>query len=142
MSGILKHSLGIIRTLLVWGIIGAAGIIIYQYYSAKKNVIDKSEPVKSFNIVKAKAAAIKKELNDELPVIKDKLSKTGKIIINKIKPEEEMNMKELLDVPPEPEKSNKEIDADKEIEANKTDSSINQQDIFKRQVAIVNDLMQ
>lgn len=137
MSGIIKHSLGIVRTILIWAIVGAAGIIVYQHFTAKENMPEKAGASDNLINIKEKAVEIKNEINSKLPVIKDKISETGKIIINKVSPQEEKaGMQEILETKPAPEQTEEASDVN-----NKSDN-IDQQDIFKRQVAIVNDLMQ
>lgn len=137
MIGIIKQSLGIIRTLLVWGIIGAAGIIVYQHFTSRDNSQNNPETINPINNLTEEATAIKKQIARSVPVIKDKLGKAGKIIIKRLEPEEEEDsIEELLSEPAETTKVTQKRAVKQE------EKRAGQQEIFDRQVAIVNDLMQ
>jgi predicted negative regulator of RcsB-dependent stress response len=155
MKKILGYGIGMVKTLLVWGIVGASCVIAYQYFSAKASPEVKQQASRVVEKVQKTAKNIKKAVAEDpnvqqalpqaalaLKKLSEKLAeppavnpekveaKAGKKIVGKA--EEEVDKKVAA----------KSVnDDDDKISPVKFSADRKQQELFDRQVAIVNDLL-
>ncbi len=155
MKKILGYGIGVVKTLLVWGIVGAGCVIAYQYFSAKASPEVKQQASQVVEKVQKTAESIKKAVVEDpdvqqvLPQAAHALKKLSeKLVEPPVANPEKIEAKAGKKIAGKAEeKVDKKVavksanDDDDKISPVKFSADRKQQELFDRQVAIVNDLL-
>ena len=155
MKKILGYGIGVVKTLLVWGIVGAGCVIAYQYFSAKTGPEIKQQTSRVVERVQKAAENIKKTVAEDPKVqqalpqaaqalkrLSEKLTVPSEVKTEKIEAKAEEKVVDKAEG-----KIDKKVAVGSENNDNDKISSVKfsvdrkQQELFDRQVAIVNDLL-
>jgi hypothetical protein len=133
-KSIVGYGIGIVKTLLLWAVIGAGCVIAYRYAVSNSSPEVKQQASRAVKKVQQMAANVKKVIAED-PQMRQVLPKAEKAL-NKLK-------QKIVAQPNAPDKPAEKVETEKKelISSVKYSNDKKKQDLFDRQVAIVNDLL-